>query len=117
MPKTINYPLAKKLYDAGVVIESEYYYSSYKWENDFIICPKEDTCTAEYDYFPATNCEEVIEFLKRDISIQYSDIFNQYVISNKTKDTVIFRDTLLEALEATLEYLLTNGYIWQNTKN
>ena len=108
--KTINYELAKKLYDAGVKIESEKYYSSYKWENDFIICDKEQTCTYDYDYFPAPNCEEVIEFLPDGIEI-FKATWNFTIEYHKDWE-FISKPTLLEALEATLEYLLDNWYIY-----
>lgn len=95
--KTINYELAKKLYDAGVVIESE---EKHNWR------------LSDDVKYPAPNTEEIIEFLKKDISIWYSEIFSQYVLSHTLLDRDIFRDTLLETLGATLEYLLDNGYIW-----
>ena len=120
--KTINYQLAKKLYDAGVVIESEKQWNrvwyipwdgKIHYESDFrLVCELEERDYDEWgnECYPAPNCEEVIEFLKRDILIEYSEIFDQYIIRHKKVS--VFRDTLLEALEATLEYLLIKGYIW-----
>ena len=105
MSKTINYELAKKLYDAEVIIPSKKFKKK-KWSIRWT-----DIYWNEIK-FPTPNTEEVIEFLKKDISIWYSEIFSQYVLSHTLLDRDIFRDTLLEALEATLKYLLDNGYIW-----
>lgn len=115
MPKTINYELAKKLYDAGVVIESEWRWCIGwdKCETEWTLIHKDDESASYTDFYPAPNTWEVIEFLKKDISIWYSEIFSQYVLSHKFLDRDIFRDTLIEALEATLEYLLDNWYIWK----
>ena len=69
--KTINYELAKKLYDAGVVIESENSWYEMSFLEPFV--DKKNLYTENFKYkFPAPNVEEVIEFLLPfcNISIQ-----------------------------------------------
>ena len=105
--KTINYELAKKLYDAGVEIESEYF-----WEFDPVTFDGLVTITnkkqsfLDYKYYPAPNCEEVIEFLPDGIEI-FKATWNFTIEYHKDWE-FISKPTLLEALEATLEYLYDN---------
>lgn len=101
--KTINYELAKKLYDAGVIIPSKKFKKK-KWSIVWT-----DIYWNEIK-FPAPNVEELIEFLKIHIrSITYLSRWS--IILWKTSDSFEW-DTIFECLEATLEHLLDNGYIW-----
>ena len=104
--KTINYELAKKLHDAGVEIESEQSYTTLpKYAMKKLVKEAQETRK-----FSAPNCEEVIEFLKEKIDwITYSKMV-WFVIHFELKS--ITWPTLLKALEDTLEYLLSNWYIW-----
>ena len=95
--KTINYELAKKLHDAGVVIESEK-------KHDWRLLDDNDV------KYPAPNVEEVIEFLKIHIR-SITHLSRWSVVLWKTSDSFEW-DTLFECIETTLEYLLDNWYIW-----
>ena len=116
MSKTINYELAKKLYDAGVRIESEWRYCIGwdKCETEWTLIHEDDESASYTDYLYTPNCEEVIEFLKEKIDwITYSKMV-WFVIHFELKS--ITWPTLLKALEATLEYLLDNRHIWIEKK-
>ena len=111
--KTINYELAKKLYDAWVVIDSKNSWYKMSFLDDPFVA-QNNLYTENFEYkFPAPNVEEVIEFLLPfcNISIQKWEYVYMIIIwENFAKE--FKKETLLEALEATLEYLLDNGYIW-----
>ena len=110
--KTINYELAKKLYDAGVKIKSEKNYE----QDETLIDSNNPFDIVQY---PAPNCEEVIEFLS-DIKIDKFHLSIDFcswltIVNYRSSGSILFpyieEPTLLEALEATLEYLLDNWYI------
>ena len=114
--KTINYELAKKLYDVGVVIESEqsFFFENNEWDESIILC-NSNTKDEEWELWfrvkvcPAPNVEEVIEFLPDGI-----EIFKApwgYTIYRDWQS--ISKPSLLESLEATLEYLLDNWHLWK----
>ena len=111
--KTINYELAKKLYDAGVVIESEcrWCIGWDKCETEWTLIHKDDESASYTDFYPAPNTWEVIEFLPKwtKIVCEYN---NKYRVTVSLYLCFVMRASLLEALEVTLEYLLDNGYIW-----
>lgn len=123
MPKTINYELAKKLYDTGVIIPSKKFKKK-KWSIRWT-----DIYWNEIK-FPAPNIEEVIDFLNT-LSLVFDRPNNYtrkmynfvitlcqdcwYVVSCQFENNFLFEvdwKNLIEAIEATLEYLLANWYIW-----
>ena len=126
--KTIKYELAKKLYDTGTVIESEtsFFFENNEWEEGIYIWKSEKKDQIGDLWFsqkicPAPNCEEVIEFLS-DIKIDNFHLSIDFcswltIVNYRSSGSVLFpyieEPTLLEALEATLEYLLDNWFLWK----
>ena len=129
---SLLYELAKKLYNVGVVIESEcrWCIGWDKCETEWTLIHKDDESASYTDFYPAPNTWEVIEFLNT-ISLVFEKPNNYttkmynfvitmcrdcwYVVSCQFEDNFLFEvdgKTLIEVLEATLEYLLDNGYIW-----
>lgn len=140
--KTINYELAKKLYDAGVRIESEMIWTNTTIYNRFVLKKRTKKPSRIYTQISAPNCEEVIEFLpvtfqmeknwkwylREDTSckLHISPFLNSernkcYTVAYIHWNMWIYKyfnwNTLLEAFEATLEYLLNNWYIWTEKKS
>jgi len=110
MPKTINYELAKKLHDAGVIIMSEKSYTTLpKYAMKKLVKEAQETRK-----FPAPNCEEVIEFLESiqidefHLSIEFYSGLT--IVNYRSSGSILFpcieKPTLIEALEATLEYYI-----------
>lgn len=124
MSKTINYELAKKLYDVGVEIESEYIYIYELYKKEEWTLEKRSEFEVLNPIIPAPNCEEVIEFLE-SIEIDNFHLSVEFysgltIINYRSSGSILFpcieEPTLLEALESTLEYLLDNWYIWTKEK-
>lgn len=107
--KTINYELAKKLYGAGVVIESEFEV----WESWKLF----KRTGIKYDWaYPTLTIEEAIEFLLTFSSLSFRKWLYLYsIVCWENFVNEFSTSTLLEWIEATLEYLFDNGYIWKNT--
>lgn len=134
MPKTINYELAKKLYDAGVRIESHKQWNriwyipwngKIHYESDFgLVSELEERDYDEWgnESYPAPNCEEVIEFLPAHYIKKTVFIDDNWIIQLNWYEIFIWEwktnmsKQLIFSLEKALEYLFDNWYIWTEKK-
>ena len=122
MIKTINFELSKRLTEYLDNIETEYCYSSYKWEDDFILLEwfkygTIDTDWDEYDMYKTLTFSEAIEFLAEqlyELNITYRKNKISKVFEYHIKDitwNIWINSKLILALEQSIEYLLDNNLV------
>jgi len=121
--KTINFELSKRLTEWWYLdnIETEYCYSSYKWENDFILLEwyKYNTINEdwdEYDMIKTLTISEALDFLPNNIywckNLQMGKQEARYTYWDEDDWAIYFYgETLLEAIEKLITHLLDNNLL------
>jgi len=113
--KTISLELSKKLAPYLEWVETEYIWVHIQWCDSII---KSDNWLDEYKYICKTlTLEEAIEFLW-NINIRWEQL---WIYKKSNWNWIIYYwfgnvyewETLLEAVEKMLEYLLTENLLWE----
>ena len=120
--KTINLELSKRLASYLEDMETEYYLEYTQWA----YLPQNDATFEEWTDIKTLTLEEIIAFLQNnmiryDIDVRYTPRINKIIYKEENKEnlttieTNIMWETLLEAIEKMLEYLLDNNLLkWQS---